>query len=183
MHPQYYIAKRGGTQTGPYHLAALKQMLATDPTAGDYVAWCEGMADWRPLAEVVAAAAATAVKTDYNLVSACVSCIKRYVQFSGRAGRSEYWWFMLAYHILYFSVVLFSILSMVAWPFVILMVLCLLAMLACLLPLIAVGFRRMQDVGHHGAFFFIPVYGAIILALRPSSQPNRYGNGPEPPKA
>ena len=183
MNSQYFIARRGGTQTGPYSLATIKQMLASGSISADYVAWCEGLADWRPVTEVLSDAAACASRTDYNLINACISCIKRYVQFSGRAGRSEYWWFMLAYHIFYFASILFGILTIVAWPFAILMVLCMLVMLAAIVPLVAVGFRRMQDVGYHGAFFFIPVYGAIILALRPSSGPNRYGKQPEPPVA
>ena len=195
MKSKYYIAKRGGVQAGPYDLSAIQQMLASRAISSDFVIWCEGMTEWRPIMEVVPVAAAPALSgmpavpsaagkgKDYNLISATVSCIKRYVQFSGRAGRAEYWWFVLAFHILYFCTLLFGFLSALAWPCLILFLPILIVFLACILPFVSAGFRRMQDVGMHGAFFFIPVYGPLVLALRPSSGPNRFGNQPAPPAA
>ena len=76
---------------------------------------------------------------------------KKYMTFQGRASRSEFWWFMLAYIIGAMVVMLVPLLPI-------------LYALAVFLPLLAVGFRRMQDIGKPGWYFVIPsVYN---LALR-----------------
>lgn len=99
----------------------------------------------------------------WNPISALVHNCKNYTKFSGRASRAQFWWFYLAYIVLY-------------------AVTCGLGGLALLVPYIACGFRRIQDTGKPGWFFFIPIYNLILL-LSPSAPANQYGEGPELPTA
>ena len=99
----------------------------------------------------------------WNPISALVYNCKNYTKFNGRASRAQYWWFYLAYIVLY-------------------AVTCGLGALALLVPMIACGFRRIQDTGKPGWFIFIPIYNLVLL-LTPSAPANQYGEGPELPTA
>ena len=83
-------------------------------------------------------------------------CLTKYADFSGRALRSEYWWFFL-------FIVLASIaLSMVSH------VLSALFSLGTLLPSIAAAARRLHDTNRSGwwqLISFLPVIGIIILIV------------------
>ena len=87
------------------------------------------------------------------------TCLSKYAKFSGRASRSEYWWFVL--FIVLASAVLgivdnkvFGVDPMtqttngVFGP---------LFSLATLLPLLAVGWRRMHDGGKPGWYLLLPM--------------------------
>jgi len=83
-------------------------------------------------------------------------CFSKYADFSGRAGRSEYWWFFL------FIVVVSLAASMIGH------VLSGLFSLATLLPSIAVATRRLHDTGRSGwwqLICFVPVIGIIVLIV------------------
>ena len=69
---------------------------------------------------------------------AFVSCVEKYAVFSGRAERSEYWWFVLCDILIVVGV---SMLSQKLGS---------LAALGLLMPAIAVGARRPHDIGHSG---------------------------------
>ena len=73
-----------------------------------------------------------------DFVQAIKSCLGQYATFSGRASRSEYWWFFL-----------FQVLVMVATG-MLGDVINGLASLALLLPALAVGTRRLHDIGRTG---------------------------------
>lgn len=122
----------------------------------------------------------------YNLVSSVTSCLKRYVQFSGRACRSEYWYWQLAMLIIGIIIGLTEAAmgygdrnSLVGT----------LLDLALFLPGLSVFVRRMHDTGRSGWNFFwsfLPLIGWIILLVyccKPSSEPNQYGEGPATPAA
>lgn len=112
-------------------------------------------------------------------VEAVRSALSQYVTFSGRARRSEYWWFTLA-SVLFYAVCLaldyalgLGFLSVVA-------------SLLLLLPGLSVTWRRLHDTDHSGGWYFIslvPIVGAIILLvfLVRDSQPgpNRFGPSPK----
>ena len=104
-----------------------------------------------------------------------ITCLKKYADFNGRAGRPEYWWFVLAMVIASLAV---SVLSDM---------LALLLHLALLLPSIAAGARRMHDMGKSGWFLLvglIPFVGWIIVIYwlaQPTVGPNEYGEGPALP--
>ena len=97
---------------------------------------------------------------------------KKYADFSGRAGRSEFWWFFLAqFLIMLVASLLGDIISAIA-------------ALALLLPGIAVGARRLHDIGKSGWFLllgFIPFIGFLVLLyffVQPSGPANAWGAGP-----
>ena len=106
-----------------------------------------------------------------NFQQAVQTCFRKYVDFSGRATRPEYWWFILAYVILAFVAGYLG-------KFVYIVV-----VLAFLLPLLAVGARRLHDIGKSGWFLLlglIPVIGGLVLLyfmVQPSQpESNAYGS-------
>ena len=111
---------------------------------------------------------------------------QNYANFSGRARRSEYWYFFLTYLI---TAIIASIIDNVAGlnfeplpygPFY------LANALLVLIPSLAVGIRRLHDVGKSGWFLlilFIPLIGAIwfivILCKEGDKGINAYGPDPK----
>ncbi len=87
--------------------------------------------------------AQTAVKT-------CL--MQKYADFKGRAARSEFWWFVLAYVI---GAIIISLLGSY--------LLSLFYGLACFLPLSSAGARRLQDTGRIGFLIFIPTGLSLII--------------------
>jgi uncharacterized membrane protein YhaH (DUF805 family) len=81
--------------------------------------------------------------------------LKRYAQFSGRAPRAEYWWFWLAYVLL--SIVL-NILTRMSSIFGLLGIL----YLGLLIPMIAVGVRRLHDTNRTGWWLVAPAVPYIL---------------------
>ena len=53
------------------------------------------------------------------------------------------------------------------------------ASLAFLIPSIAVGVRRMHDVGKSGWFLLIPIYNLILACTPGESGTNEYGPDPK----
>ena len=111
-----------------------------------------------------------------TFVESATTCMKdKYADFNGRASRSEYWWFVLFMIIVQ---IVLSILSAIVHPVLILLV------IALLLPGIAVGVRRLHDIGKTGWLLligFIPLIGLILLywAVQPSAEgANEYGAAP-----
>lgn len=83
-------------------------------------------------------------------------CFAKYADFSGRASRSEYWWFFL------FDTLGFVGLSMIND------VLGLVFYLATLLPSLAAGARRLHDTDRSGWWLLIglvPIIGVIVLVV------------------
>lgn len=105
------------------------------------------------------------------------TCLKKYAEFGGRAGRPEFWWFAL------FTLIVGLVLGMVSD------ILGMLVNLGLLLPSLAVGARRLHDIGKSGWFqliWLIPFLGwafMIYLLMQPSVGPNQYGEGPALPEA
>ncbi|MCC3766688.1 DUF805 domain-containing protein [Streptomyces sp. UNOC14_S4] len=106
--------------------------------------------------------------------------LKKYTEFSGRAGRPEYWYFFLFN--LAISIVL-MIIDMTAGTYPLFEAL---YTVAVLLPSLAVTARRLHDTGRSAWWILIglvPFVGGIvllILAALPSVQrPNAYGPVPQ----
>lgn len=93
-----------------------------------------------------------------NFTQAITSCFSQYADAKGRAGRSEYWYFVL------FNLGLTAIVDLVDGRSDKLSDL---VSLAILLPGITAGIRRMHDVGKSGWFFLVPFYN-LYLAIQPS---------------
>lgn len=109
------------------------------------------------------------------------SVFSKYATFSGRARRSEYWYFVLLTLIVSFVT---GILSEILGNFG--TTLAGLWELAVLVPTLAVVWRRLHDIGKSGGWYFIfliPLVGWIILLvwLCRDSQPgdNQYGPNPK----
>jgi uncharacterized membrane protein YhaH (DUF805 family) len=117
-----------------------------------------------------------------NFIEAVQSCFRNYVGFSGRAARSEYWYWVLFAILVDIATNLidagigstghFGVVSIVAG-------------LILLLPGIAVSARRLHDRDKSGWFLLlglIPLVGPIILivwfCMRGTIGPNRFGPDP-----
>jgi uncharacterized membrane protein YhaH (DUF805 family) len=115
-----------------------------------------------------------------SLPDAVRTCLTKYVDFSGRARRSEYWWFALSTFIVYLVA---SFLGRAVNAGVILADL---VALGLFLPSLAVAVRRLHDTNRSGWFYLIsliPLVGSIILIVffcQDSARgPNRYGSSPK----
>jgi uncharacterized membrane protein YhaH (DUF805 family) len=109
--------------------------------------------------------------------------LSRYVMFSGRASRAEYWMFYLFDTLIGIALAFFERWARLAPWFTSLYV------LVVILPSCAVAVRRLHDIGRSWKRLFlvlIPVIGAILLIIdfAQAGQPgnNRYGPSPEPAK-
>jgi uncharacterized membrane protein YhaH (DUF805 family) len=98
--------------------------------------------------------------------------LQNYVTFSGRARRKEYWMFILFNTI--FASVFGFVCGLIGVPD-----LANLYTLAILLPSIAVGVRRMHDVGKSGWFLLIPIYNFILAVTEGEKGENQYGQDPK----
>lgn len=97
-----------------------------------------------------------------------LKCLQQYADFEGRARRKEYWMFVLFNFIIGF--VLGIIDGLFGWlsPEIGLGVLGGIYSLAVIIPSLAVGVRRLHDIGKSGWAYFIiliPIVGAIILLV------------------
>jgi len=111
-----------------------------------------------------------------NFVESIQTCYKKFFDFSGRASKSEYWWFQLYNAIIYVLtflfqgdlVLLFSILVIVN-----------------LIPVYAAGVRRIHDSDKSGwlvLLSLIPLIGlyVFVLLLQDGSKgKNRFGAKPK----
>ena len=109
---------------------------------------------------------------------AIASCYSKYANFSGRAQRSEYWYFTL-YHVL-LVVVCFALI-----PSGFGMTLLWLSAIGNFLPALSVLVRRLHDTDRSGWWYWIalvPFVGAILLLVwfctRGTPGGNRYGQDP-----
>src|SRR5262245_52061481 len=120
-----------------------------------------------------------------GFAEAVQTCLKKYVTFSGRARRSEYWWFFL-------FLVLVSIAASVIDSIIGTMnddtnvgLIGGLVGLALVLPTIAVSIRRLHDTSRTGWWYLlvlIPVVGSIVLIVfycLDSHPDNKYGPSPK----
>jgi uncharacterized membrane protein YhaH (DUF805 family) len=105
--------------------------------------------------------------------------LTQYATFTGRARRSEYWWFFLFNAIV--SAVASGIDAVIGFP-----ALQIVAGLALLVPGLAVGARRLHDTGRSGwwqLLALVPIVGVIVLivwwATDGHPNPNRWGASPK----
>ncbi len=105
--------------------------------------------------------------------------LKNYAVFEGRASRTEFWMFML------FNVIITILLTLIENFANMNGYLSGIYGLATILPLIAVGVRRLHDAGKSGWWYFlclIPLIGSIILLIffcfGSEERENRFGPVP-----
>jgi uncharacterized membrane protein YhaH (DUF805 family) len=109
--------------------------------------------------------------------------VKNYVGFSGRAGRREYWMFVLVYMLIYIGLAILTAImpNMLAK---LLGLVTLVFAIGLLIPSIAVGVRRLHDSDHSGwwmLLMLVPLAGLYVLYLliiEGTSGSNRFGESP-----
>src|SRR5262249_6440371 len=112
-----------------------------------------------------------------DITEAVKICLtQKYMDFNGRAGWPEFWWFFL------FQVVVYIVAGAVH------KLIYVLAVLGLLLPGLGVGVRRLHDTGKSGWWILlglIPLIGLVLLYFmaQPGTEgANEYGNPPAPGK-
>ncbi|MHB8379357.1 MAG: DUF805 domain-containing protein [Acidimicrobiales bacterium] len=107
-----------------------------------------------------------------NFPNAVVTCLRKYVTFSGVASRSEFWWFFLFEGIGYGILRAINVPTLVSfWS------------LALFLPALAVNVRRLHDTGRSGWWYFAWIlvpWEVILLCLPTTTSDNRYVTGTLP---
>ena len=101
--------------------------------------------------------------------NAISTCFKKYATFTGRATRSEYWYFALFTLIVQ---LLANAIGIAAGSEAIIW----LVYLAFFIPSIAVTVRRMHDVDKSGWFQLIPIYNIILAVTAGTTGANRFGD-------
>ncbi len=118
---------------------------------------------------------------------------ENYANFSGRARRSEYWYFVLMQLLIIFPISIIMILSIVRLEnggsfvgVVITIAILGLYSLATIVPRLAVTCRRLHDIDKSGWYYFIgliPAIGGIWLLVLLSTEgdhgSNQYGDDPK----
>jgi uncharacterized membrane protein YhaH (DUF805 family) len=100
--------------------------------------------------------------------NAISSCLNKYAVFTGRATRSEYWYFVL-------FLIIVSILSNFISALMGSDLAGLIIQIFFWIPSLSVSIRRMHDVNKSGWFILVPIY-SFILTVSPSTVgPNRFG--------
>jgi uncharacterized membrane protein YhaH (DUF805 family) len=109
-----------------------------------------------------------------NFGDSIKTCFNKYTDFNGRAGRPEFWWFVL------FTFLATLVLGMVSH------IVSGLFSLAVIVPSLAVGARRLHDTNRSGWWqlvYFIPLIGLIVMIVfcvqEGDSASNQYGEVPE----
>ena len=105
-----------------------------------------------------------------NMKDSIQTCFTKYIDFTGRAVRSEYWWFVL----------FCLILELIAYP--INQNIYYLVVLILFLPSLAVLVRRLHDTDHTGwwaLIVLIPIIGFLVILyfmiIEGTPGPNTYG--------
>lgn len=113
----------------------------------------------------------------FNMIDWFVKGLKNYTNFTGRARRKEYWFFILSQFII--LVVLQILDNLIGTNYIFYAI----GVLALFLPSIAVTVRRLHDTGRSGWWYWIaliPIVGAILLlvwlATETKQEANQWGN-------
>lgn len=138
-----------------------------------------------------------------GLTDAVKSCLRQYATFTGRARRAEYWFFTLAYGIVFAALYAVMIVALVAGGALstatdssaagagggIVVTLLSLLMgvigLALFLPSLAVTVRRLHDTGRSGWWYLLCLvpFGSIVVlvfcCLDSTPGPNQFGPNPK----
>ena len=122
------------------------------------------------------------------------TCFQKYAEFRGRASRPEFWWFVLLYYLVILAPVvpLIAVGSAERGPFdepgtnvagVVFGIVIGVAVLALIIPYLAVGTRRLHDTGKPGWWWFITLvpFGSILLIVFRASEGDKGSNQYGPP--
>ena len=101
--------------------------------------------------------------------NAISTCLSKYATFTGRASRSEYWFFVLFTFIV--GLVAGFISGIVGSD-----VIGYAIQIAFWIPGLAVSIRRMHDVDKSGWFILVPIYSFILSVTAGTVGSNRFGD-------
>jgi uncharacterized membrane protein YhaH (DUF805 family) len=90
------------------------------------------------------------------MISTFIGSLGKYVDFSGRATRKEFWTFVFFYY--FFTIVGILLDAFYGTDFI-----SNLLVVGIILPYISCAARRMHDVGKSGWFMLVPVYNLILF--------------------
>ena len=117
------------------------------------------------------------------------TCLKdKYANFSGRATRSEFWYFILFYYLLCLPFYMLAFLTGLGNSFQLFYLtvgISIIIALLIMVPTYAACVRRLHDTGRSGWWiflYFIPYIGAIALLIilcMKSDEDNKYGLKPQ----
>ena len=96
-----------------------------------------------------------------NMGDAITTCFRKYATFTGRASRSEYWFFFLFYFIIEIFTSRMGVIG-------------LLIDLGIWIPLAAAAIRRLHDAGKSGWWIIFPVVNLVFLTFPAQNEDNRY---------
>jgi len=116
---------------------------------------------------------------------------RKYADSSGRAGRAEYWWFALfqaLVSIVLYAVLLAAAFSEVTWMAIGVGIVWLCVLLALIVPGLAVGVRRLHDLGNEGMSGWFMLFGLLpfgslallVMFVMETGPDNKYGPGTGP---
>lgn len=185
-----------GDRKGPVDESAMKALVEAGVVESETPVWQDGMADWAPAYRHVKGLVPPAPGSVPPRASGPVGGVPQaepagmgrafskafsnFATFSGRASRSEFWWFVLASFLvslvaLFLDYLLIDITLQVTvfyWIWY----------LVALLPTLAVGARRLHDTNRTGWWQLIglvPLVGIIVLivfwAQEGERKANQYG--------
>ena len=103
-----------------------------------------------------------------------VKALKNYANIQGRASIREYWMFTFVNTLVFVALVFIG--NATGFPLI-----AFVYFMVCLLPALAVGVRRMHDVGKSGWYILIPFYNFILTLKKGQQWINKYGVNPLAP--
>ncbi|AYN68498.1 DUF805 domain-containing protein [Euzebyella marina] len=101
--------------------------------------------------------------------------LQNYANFEGRARRKEYWMFFLFNTIISYGLQIIAI----AMDTPVLFFASMLYSLGVIIPAIAVGVRRMHDVGKSGWYILVPFYNLYLACSDSEPGDNKWGSNPK----
>ena len=100
-----------------------------------------------------------------GFMDAIKTCItEKYVDFSGRASRSEFWWFQLFMFLLQMGLFVLQMVALFSFPeiFTAIYWVTVVVSLGLFLPSLSVSVRRLHDIGKSGWYFLLIIPLSII---------------------
>ena len=127
-----------------------------------------------------------------NIVQATTTCMKKYITFSGRAKRSEYWWFYLfttlvgiGYNLVgqetFLEGNMLALVSGDLTTVITIVIISYIPFLVFISPILAAGSRRLHDIGKSGwwqLLWFTGIGGILLIvwwAFDTKPEGDKYG--------
>jgi uncharacterized membrane protein YhaH (DUF805 family) len=110
-----------------------------------------------------------------------IEVMRKYAVFQGRARRKEYWMFLLFNVLIAFGLgfAMAFLSAMLGFGQSLVNATSTIYSLAVLIPGIAVGVRRMHDIGRSGWWIFFPIVNLVMFCLNSQNGENEYGPNPK----